>query len=539
MVDASTPEQIKLKVFVSYSRKDEELAQELLAGLQAAGFEPYLDKRDIAAGEEWEARLGRLIEAADTVVFVISPDAIASERCAWEVERTVTLKKRLLPVVWRGVEEAEVPPRLKQLNYIFFDRPHLFGPSLLALATALKTDIIWVREHTRISEAALRWEARGRADAMLIRGVELAAAKDWLKAQPKYAPEPTLLQHEFITAGEDAESARMNAERQRLDQITAAQDEREKALEREKAALRRGQRALAGVGALIVLLALGGVGWWKQDFLREQYYWHTVMGPSVLSVKREKETAAKPGLDFKECATRCPTMVVVPAGKFTMGSPESEKYRSDGEGPQHEVTIAKPFAVGRTELTFAEWDACVAAGACKKAVDNGWGRGNRPVINVSWEEAKAYVDWLSRMTGKDYRLLSEAEWEYAARSGKMAAYFWGNDIGEGNANCRDCGSQWGGKQTAPVGSFKPNRFGLYDMNGNVWEWVEDMWHGDYEGAPTDGSPWFVGGDPGQRVVRGGSWINNSRLLRVACRYGGTGGFRDNFIGFRLARTLNP
>src|SRR5262245_63771846 len=159
-----------LKVFISYSRKDEEFAQELLSGLQLVGFEPYLDKHDIAAGENWEQRLGRLIEAADTVVYVISPNAVASERCAWEVERTVTLKKRLLPIVWRRVDEAQVPPRLKQLNYLFFDRPLTFVPSLKALATALRTDLEWIREHTRIGEAALRCDARGRAEALLWRG---------------------------------------------------------------------------------------------------------------------------------------------------------------------------------------------------------------------------------------------------------------------------------------------------------------------------------------------------------------------------------
>src|SRR5262249_44776288 len=134
----------------------------------------------------------RLIETADTVVFVISPDAVASKRCAWEVDCTIDRKKRLLPIVWRRVEEAQIPPRLKRLNYIFFDRPLSFGASLRALATALKTDITWVREHTRIGEAALRWDARGRAEALLWRGEELGAAKTWLASQPQYAPDPTL-----------------------------------------------------------------------------------------------------------------------------------------------------------------------------------------------------------------------------------------------------------------------------------------------------------------------------------------------------------
>jgi Sulfatase-modifying factor enzyme 1 len=184
----------------------------------------------------------------------------------------------------------------------------------------------------------------------------------------------------------------------------------------EHAARTRARRGKVVVGALLALLLLGGVGWWKQEFFREQFHWRMAMGPSVLSVEQEKEKAAKPGAEFKECATGCPTMIVVKAGRFMMGSPESEKDRSDDEGPQHEVTIAA-FAVSKFEVTFAEWDICVAAGACLKASDNGWGRDDRPVMNVSWDDAKQYVAWLSRITGKDYHLLSEAEWEYAARAG--------------------------------------------------------------------------------------------------------------------------
>jgi hypothetical protein len=222
MADVSAAGDRKLRVFISYSRKDEDFALELLAGLEVVGFEPYLDKHDIAAGEDWEARLGLLIEAADTVVFVISPDAVASERCAWEVEHTVKLKKRLLPIVWRRVDEAQVPPRLKQLNYIFFDKPLMSVPSLTALSTALRTDLAWIREHTRIGEAALRWDGRGRNEALLFRGEELTAAKTGLASPPQYAPEPTLLHHEFIKAAEDAEAARTSNERKRLDEMTAA-----------------------------------------------------------------------------------------------------------------------------------------------------------------------------------------------------------------------------------------------------------------------------------------------------------------------------
>ena len=162
--------------------------------------------------------------------------------------------------------------------------------------------------------------------------------------------------------------------------------------------------------------------------------------------------------------------------------------------------------MSKFEVTFDEWDACVAYGDCDPRVsDSGWGRGRQPVINVTWDDAKRYVAWLSRMTGKPYRLLTEAEWEYAARAGTQTAYSWGDEIGKGNANCDGCGSQWDNKQTAPVGSFAANAFGLYDMHGNVWEWVEDCFHDNYEGAPDDGSAWTADGDCNSRVLRGGSW----------------------------------
>jgi formylglycine-generating enzyme required for sulfatase activity len=230
-------------------------------------------------------------------------------------------------------------------------------------------------------------------------------------------------------------------------------------------------------------------------------------------------------------------MIVVPAGEFTIGSPETENSRKDDEGPQQRVILAKPFAVSKFEITFDQWDACVAVGGCARVSDAGFGRGTRPVIDVSWDDAQRYAAWFSRMTGKTYRLLSEAEWEYAARAGSTTAYSWGNEIGSGNANCNGCGSQWDSKQTAPVGSFAPNEFGLYDMHGNVWEWVEDCYQNNHEGVPTDGSAREANCDV--RVVRGGSYYDAPQLLRSANRDSDGAGDRVITVGFRLARTLNP
>jgi formylglycine-generating enzyme required for sulfatase activity len=222
-----------------------------------------------------------------------------------------------------------------------------------------------------------------------------------------------------------------------------------------------------------------------------------------------------------------------------MGSPETEKGRFDLEGPQHNVIFAAPFAVSRFEVTFEQWDTCVAVGGCVAVSDNGVRRsGTQPVINVSWHDAQQYAAWFSKMTGRTYRLLSEAEWEYAARAGSKTAYPWGDDIGENNAHCAGCGSQWDGGLPAPVGSFAANVFGLYDMNGNVWEWCEDTWHHDYQGAPQDGSVW-QDGETSLRVIRSGSWYSGPQNLRSAHRDGSKPVSRVNDIGFRVARTLLP
>ena len=261
--------------------------------------------------------------------------------------------------------------------------------------------------------------------------------------------------------------------------------------------------------------------------------------PTTQHVALRKSARIKAGDQFRDCA-ECPEMVVVPAGSYRMGSPSHEPGRDGDEGPVHRVTIAAPFAVGKYEVTFAEWDACEAAGGCGGywPEDRGWGRGQRPVINVSWNDAQRYVQWLSNKTKKPYRLLSESEWEYAARAGTQTAYSWGDQIGSGRANCDGCGSQWDNRQTAPAGSFRANAWGLHDMHGNVWEWVEDCRNGSYSGAPRDGSAWRSGNCSG-RVLRGGSWSIYPSDLRAADRLWFTAGNRNGSSGFRVARTLAP
>lgn len=239
----------------------------------------------------------------------------------------------------------------------------------------------------------------------------------------------------------------------------------------------------------------------------------------------------EPGEFFRDCP-ECAELVVVPAGEFDMGSTASPM-----EAPLHHVAIAQAFAIGRRTVTFAEWDQCVAAGGCKYSPgDHGWGRGDRPVIDVSWDDAQEFVAWLSKKTGQSYRLPSEAEWEYAARGGAGSPYWWGRDVGVGHANCQDCGAPAAPHQTLPVGSFRPNAFGLSDTSGNAAEWVQDCWNGSYAGAPHDGSAWKTG-DCSLRVLRGGSFASKATAVRSASRFRYDEDVRYYANGFRVARDL--
>lgn len=227
-----------------------------------------------------------------------------------------------------------------------------------------------------------------------------------------------------------------------------------------------------------------------------------------------------------------PEMVAIPGGHFRMGC-VSGKGCDSGEGPVHSVTL-KPFYLAKTEVTFTQYDACVASGGCAHLPeDEGWGSGERPVINVNWDDAQKYIQWLNQRTGKHYRLPTEAEWEYAARAGSETQYSWGDKIGHNQANCDGCGSQWDNKQTAPVGKFPANAFGLQDLHGNVREWTQDCWNYNYNGAPMDGSAWEQG-DCSQRVFRGGSWAHFAVYLRSAYRWSNSRESRYYFMGFRLA-----
>lgn len=293
-----------------------------------------------------------------------------------------------------------------------------------------------------------------------------------------------------------------------------------------------------------------------------------VLAAAPLAHAQVADNAAK---TFRDCRD-CPKMVIVRAGEFLMGSPSSEKGRDADESPQHRVKLARPFGVARYKVTRAQYAVFVEATArpdgegCwvwnsrkrrwQQEQDKNWRNpgfaqsDEHPVVCVSWEDAQAYARWISQRTGEAYRLLTEAEREYATRAGSTASRPWGDDPGEAclHANVADRTAErqllglpgWvecsdGYVYTSPVGVFQPNAFGLNDMIGNAWEWVEDCYHDSFNGAPRDGSAW-TSGECSERVLRGGSWDNVPRSTRSAYRHSSAASTRTSALGFRVART---
>ena len=492
--------QRRVRVFISYSRKDSEIAQWLWNNLQNRGYEVTLDEHDILPGEEWRNRLSGLIQSADVVVFCVSPNFAASEVCSWEVNEAERQGKRLLPVVVTETVTSSLPERLSQLNFIFMRYDAERAEGLPKLAEAINTDIGWGRDHTRYGELAQRWRAGACSRDLLIRGSALRAMQKWIKESSDSKPTLTHDLKCFLSESEKEEGRRSRVRK----------------------------RTIALISTLTLLTILVGLGWVLQDLLRETLHWQMVMRPTVSSAAAEADLRSRPGQTFEDCKNGCPRMVVIPAGTFKMGSTEARFPR---ERPQHQVTIGRAFAMGQHEVTFDEWDHCVTSNHCRGNVTtNGWGRGTQPVINVTWDDANRYVRWLSKVTGRRYRLPSEAAWEYSARAGNIDYFSFGNDDRE--LPKYDWFAENSDNHSHPVKTRLPNKFGLFDMHGNVSEWTEDCANDSYERAPSDGSAW-VTGQCLTRVFRGGSWLYGARVARSANRDWLIGDDRKDFIGFRV------
>ena len=258
--------------------------------------------------------------------------------------------------------------------------------------------------------------------------------------------------------------------------------------------------------------------------------------PAPAAVGAGQETAPAPGVAgavaaVKDCDA-CQLMVALYPQPFTMGSNGSDP----SERPAHKVALRSPFAIGKYEVTVGQWAQCVKASVCPSVPSAANAAENLPMRDVSWDEAQLYLKWLSTVSRRPYRLPTEAEWEYAARGGTSTRYWWGDQMKGGNASCQGCGEPWKADGPPPVGSFVANPFGLADMNGSVWEWVQDCWHSSYKGAPLDGSAW-ADANCQSRVIRGGSWRENGSYMLSTTRFKYDASVRQSQNGFRVARTI--
>ncbi len=388
------------------------------------------------------------------------------------------------------------------------------------------------------------------------------------KLQQELARRIKLKEDEHLRLKKELESARAQAKKDaellRLQRDSArAMMERQQQAEREKnsSRMRRSSGSVVSIliGASVMLLFVlafivlafttpifdGLIGDFKQPTVEPQVAADTSKPAEESAPKAEQseqpKQLSKPKLKpiavFRDNLKRGgagPTMVKLPAGSFLLGVKDSLPYQE--ERPQTEINL-RSFSISRYEVTFDEYDAFAESTNRKLPSDKGWGRGKRPVINVSWHDAVDYTKWLTEQTGSTYRLPGEREWEYAATVGANTFYWWGNDLGSNKANCAICGSQWDAKQTAPTGSFPSNEFGLHDVVGNVMEWTTTCFRTNYRGAPSHGQIW-EGGDCSRRIVRGSSYRSYESSLRLTKRHNYSPRTRMDTLGFRVVRVEN-
>ncbi len=420
------------------------------------------------------------------------------------------------------------------------------------IVTGKVTDSDWYRIETTDGRSGFVF---GELIEEVKRGAERAAAER--AAAEKAAAEKAAAAAAAEAAAREAERKAAAAEAERRAQEKAAAEEAARlAAERaqaEEAARRAKEQAAAEEAARRAAEKAAAEEAARQAAAREAERKAAAEAAAAEKARREAEQAAaaaaaaeaarraaeakvagtKPSAveTFRDCDA-CPEMIALPAGSFTMGSRKGDI----SEQPAHKVSIDYPFAIGRFEVTVAEWKACHAAGGCKYLPTRKGMTDTSPVYNLSWLDAEQYVKWLSQKTGKQYRLPSEAEWEYAARAGTTSEYWWGDDVGKGRANCKNCGGEWNKKRPAAVDTFAANAFGLQGMNGSVWEWVADCWFDSYRGAPQDGSARGKSNCQ-SRVLRGGSWRNDPDYARSASRFTYDHDVRYVLNGFRVARAM--
>ena len=451
-------------VFICYAREDEAFVLQLGRNLKARGVPVWLDQLDISPGSDWDRSIDEAIYDCAKFIIVLSSQSVESTEVRGELRTALDEKKPIIPVIR---STCRVPRQLRTIQHVDFTSRGPDDEAALRqlLRTLVASTVIEVAQQVGAPDKPAREAERSRAEA-----------ETKLKADDE---NQRRIDEERNRAQQEAERRRLEAETQRK-----VEEERHREEERKRSEEEAKRKAQVEEQKRI-----------EEERSRAQQEAERRRLEAEAQRKADEERLRaeerkRPGAVFRDKlkdGSEGPEMVVVPAGTFKMGDIQGKGV--DSEKPVHTVSIPKAFAIGRYQITFEDYDRFASATSRSLPNDEGWGRGRQPAINVSWEDAVEYAKWLSEQTGKRYRLPTEAEWEYAARAGTETEYWWGNEMKPGMANCDGGDTRWGGKQTSPVGSFPPNPFGLYDTAGNVWEWVQDNWHENYQGAPADGTAW--------------------------------------------------
>lgn len=498
----------KKKVFISYSRSDGiGFAEDLKETLIPRGIIPLIDHNDISPGDEWKKKLEKLILQSDAVAFVITQGALESEVCEWEIEKTIELGKRLIPLIpFSSSEKCKIPEKLSNRNYIYFYKESPvpssgFPDGCNRLINELEIDNNWSDQHTIYLKEASEWYASDREEDYLLIGKKLSKALKWVDQQPpkdtrkKYhLPEISELLLEFIESSQklDLKKQKENLKRKKQDEEKNAQIEQ-----------------------------------YKKQFENKK------LDHNILSSASDLH-----GVKYLKDDDGLPRLAIIPTKEgFYQGSKDDDCTGRSNERPQRYVTFTSNFALSIYPITVREWNFAVENGfkAKKFEADE-----ELPVHRITWMAAKMYCHWLSEVTGKPYRLPSESEWEYACRAGTNTTYYFGNKIERQQAKHQIKFFEINHLSGIDVvGKCPSNAFGLYDMHGNVWEWVEDDYHSSYKNAPTDGSAWLASPRKNYKVARGGCYASGPRHLRSARRAKVPPVPDEHWkFGFRVALTIS-
>jgi formylglycine-generating enzyme required for sulfatase activity len=488
-------------VFISHSARDKPIADAVCAKLESRGIRCWIAPRDIAPGMEWGAAIISAIDHARVMLLVFSANANSSPQISREVERAVSKGLIVMPVRVEDVKPAG------NLEY-FLGTPHWLD----AITPPFENHL------DRIADSAKFWFEQLKTDL----------------ATPATPPPTTAAPGQSAPARDESRVAPIPAPTPAPTAIAPAPSHPKWIVPAIVVAI-FGAAAFFGARYAVAPKQVAREQPAQPSAAATSPNQANAAAPQPNAMPASRESLA-PGREFRDCGV-CPEMVVIPAGSFTMGSPQSEPGRLPDEGPQHNVTIGYPLAVAKFPVMRHQYArfASETARASNQWQNAGFRQTPKdPVVKVSWDDAKAYVAWLSKKTGHSYRLLSESEFEYASRAGTTTAYWWGNDAGDvcSHANARECGHDG----TVPVGSYPANAFGLHDTAGNVWQWTEDCWNASYAGAPADGTA-RTAANCEQHVIRGGSWAFVGKHLRSASRARNFTNARVFGVGFRVARTL--